>query len=118
MIPTGLMQANKPGVYIMNGLLVTYRWDHSIYQAYLPDQFVLCVGSPSARCLSSSHCTASADVAIVMATSMAPYQEPSVTMGSAVFDRILIAWATCDLRVSDARKLLGFSLSKGGRVDG
>ena len=39
-------------------------------------------------------------------------------MGSAVFDRILIAWAACDLRVSDARKLLGFSLSKGGRVDG
>ncbi len=45
MIPTVLMQANKSGVYVMNGLLVTYRWDHSIYQAYLPDQFVLCVGS-------------------------------------------------------------------------
>lgn len=47
--PTVLMQATKPGVYVINGLLITYRWDQSVYQAYLPDQFVLCVGSAHHR---------------------------------------------------------------------
>lgn len=44
-IPTVLMRANKPGVYVINGFSLTYRWNHSVYQTYLPDQFVLCVGS-------------------------------------------------------------------------
>lgn len=43
--PTLGLEATRPGVYIVDGLLVHYRWNHHTYTVYLPDQFVLCAGS-------------------------------------------------------------------------
>ncbi|SMC06852.1 hypothetical protein SAMN00768000_3054 [Sulfobacillus thermosulfidooxidans DSM 9293] len=43
--PTLGVEATRPGVYVIDGLLVRYRWNHHTYTVYLPDQFVLCAGS-------------------------------------------------------------------------
>ena len=43
--PTLGLEATRPGVYIVEGLLVHYRWNHHTYTVYLPDQFVLCAGN-------------------------------------------------------------------------
>ncbi|WP_053959005.1 hypothetical protein [Sulfobacillus thermosulfidooxidans] len=43
--PTLGLEATRPGVYIVDGLLVRYRWNHNTYTVYLPDQFMLCAGS-------------------------------------------------------------------------
>ncbi len=43
------MTANKPGIYKIDGLLVTYRWDQSEYRVYLPDEFELCANKSCPR---------------------------------------------------------------------
>lgn len=43
-LPTLGMAATRPGVYVVQGLLVSYESLGRRYQVYLPDQFVLCAG--------------------------------------------------------------------------